>query len=80
MRRKSLWEGKWLRKLVNIISLPGYIGWYSCTFACTLACDAGGGCCMYGLVLCNLQGLVVILDNDMPAIDVCVELLRAKAH
>ena len=34
---------------------------------------------MYGLVLYHLQGVVVILD-DMPVIDVCVELLQTETH
>ena len=35
---------------------------------------------MYGLMLDHLQGIVVILDDGVPAIEVCVELLKAKAH
>ena len=35
---------------------------------------------MYGLILDHLQGLMVILYDNMPAIEVCAELLKAKAH
>ena len=38
------------------------------------------GCGMYWHVLYHLQELVVILDGDMPARDVCVELLQTEAH
>ena len=35
---------------------------------------------MYGLVLDHLQGLMLVLDNDVPATEVDVELLKAKVH
>ena len=35
---------------------------------------------MYGLVSDHLQGCTVMLDDDMPAIEVFAELLEAKAH
>ena len=31
-------------------------------------------------MLDHLQGLVVILHNDVPTTEVCVELLEAEAH
>ena len=35
---------------------------------------------MDGLVLNHLQGFVVILDGDVPTIEVCMELLKAESH
>ena len=35
---------------------------------------------MNGLVLDLLLGLMAILDDDAPAVEVCVELLEATAH
>ena len=36
--------------------------------------------CMVGLFLDHFQQLMVILYNYMPAVHVCVELLKAKGH
>ena len=38
------------------------------------------GGCMDGLLLDHFQWLMVILYGHMPAVQVCVELLKAKAH
>ena len=35
---------------------------------------------MYVLVLHHIQGFMVFLYDNMPAIEVCVELLKAEAH
>ena len=35
---------------------------------------------MYGIMLDHPQWFVVILHDDVPAIEVCMELLEAKAH
>ena len=37
-------------------------------------------CGMDGFMLDHLQGLMVILDSDVPAVDVCLELLQTKAN
>ena len=35
---------------------------------------------MNGLLLDHLQGFLVILYNNVPAIEICVKLLEATAH
>ena len=35
---------------------------------------------MYRLLLDPFQGFIVVLCNNMPAVEVCVELLEAEAH
>ena len=35
---------------------------------------------MYRLLLGHLQGFIVVLYDDVPATEVCVELLETEAH
>ena len=35
---------------------------------------------MNGLLLDHLQGFMVILYDNMPAVEICVKLLKAKAN
>ena len=55
-----------------------YTGWCSHTSACTEASAEAWGSCMDRLVLDHFQWHMVILYDNMPAIEVGVEISRPK--
>ena len=78
-QRLSQWDGGSLNGQSGSCPFLAYTQLQSHILASGVTCIEGGSG-MDGILLDHLKRLMIILDSNVPAIDVCVDLLQTKGN